>query len=123
MSNIFLGLLGCHATLKSEEQRKGKVALAVFVIPDKDPLLWYYPQSRYTTEKFRGDVTTITNTHDMVNQLLQISQNAQAKIDFLSITGHGAATGVLGAPYGAFLIGTDVVTLPVLENAQHPVTA
>jgi hypothetical protein len=58
----------------------------------------------------------------MVNQLLQISSAAQAPIDFLSISGHGNTPGVLGSPQSFFLIGSDRVTLQVLQNPADPVT-
>ena len=123
MSNFLISLLGCHNTMKEEERKHGKIGLSVFVMPttELNGFNKYYKYSKSATEKSRGPVTPITDTRDMVNQLLQIQRQRQAQIDFLSITAHGTAT-YLGSWEGVFLIGSDKVTLSVLQNPKDPIT-
>ena len=100
--------------------------LVVHVIPRHDPLNYYYPVSRLITIGER----VINNTSDMVNQLRSMTmrttltsllswpprprQRVQVHhVARLIITGDGTPT--------SFRIGTDRITLPVLEDANNPV--
>ena len=123
MSNLLISLLACHNTMKEEERKYGKIGLSVFVMPTAEinGFNQYYAYSKSATERSRGPITPITDTRDMVNQLLQIQRQQQAQIDFLSITAHGTAT-YLGSWEGVFLIGSDKITLSVLQNPADPVT-
>src|SRR5262249_42631270 len=116
--NLFLGLLdSCQhdATLEREAQKNGqKPKLAGVVIPDIPMYNQFYPLSRWSTQRYRGPYTSIQNTQDMVNQLWQISNAAQTPIDFLSISGHGNVP-PWGTTYSWFRIGSDEVTLQVLQ--------
>ena len=100
--------------------------LVVHVIPRHDPVNYYYPVSRIITIGER----VINNTSDMVSQLRSMTmgttltplfswpprapQRVQVHhIARLIITGHGTPT--------SFRIGTDRVTLAVLQDASNSV--
>jgi hypothetical protein len=100
--------------------------LVVHVIPRHDHVNWYYPSSRLVHFGER----TINDTADMVSQLesmvmqtMEFSRRAAAPrvrrtrqvhhIAQLIITGHGTPS--------SFRIGSDRVTLEMLEDASHEV--
>jgi hypothetical protein len=80
--------------------------LVIHVIPHEDPVNLYYPSSKLVSV----DERLITNTADMVDLVVKVSQTEKKKVKLLTITGHGNPDG--------FYIGNDWVTVADLIFAD-----
>ncbi|NQT38612.1 MAG: DUF4347 domain-containing protein [Planctomycetes bacterium] len=83
--------------------------LQIHVIPHHDPVNYFYGSSKLVTSGER----LITDTVDMVEQVVKLSRRQKAKVWHLTITGHGNPKG--------FYIGNDWVDESTLTSSKGPI--